>query len=119
MGRVRALFPRGSTIRRRATPQEMNASVNGLGFGIVAAVILVYLLLAVNFQSWTEPLIILMALPGTLAGIVWGLFLTRTTLSGPPLMGTLMSIGVATANSIPVVPLPIAPLPCGVHATAA
>jgi multidrug efflux pump subunit AcrB len=100
---VRPKVPRGSTILLTGQPQAMNASFNGLGIGIVAAVILVYLLMAVNFQSWTEPLVILMALPGTLAGIVWGLFVTGTTLSVPALMGTLMSIGVATANSILVV----------------
>jgi len=83
--------------------QAMNASYLGLGFGILFAVVLVYLLIAVNFQSWLDPLIILMALPGTLAGIVWGLFLTGTTVSIPALMGTLMSIGVASANSILVV----------------
>jgi multidrug efflux pump subunit AcrB len=71
----------------------------GIGFAIV----LVYLLMVVNFQSWTRPFVILMALPGTLAGIAWMLFLTRTTLSVPALMGALMSIGVATANSILVV----------------
>ncbi len=100
---VRPKLPRGSTILLTGQPQAMNASFTGLGIGIVAAVILVYLLMAVNFQSWTEPLVILMALPGTLAGIVWGLFVTGTTLSVPALMGTLMSIGVATANSILVV----------------
>src|SRR5216683_3285642 len=100
---VRPKLPRGSTILLTGQPQAMNASFSGLGIGIVAAVILVYLLMAVNFQSWTEPLVILMALPGTLAGIVWGLFVTGTTLSVPALMGTLMSIGVATANSILIV----------------
>jgi len=100
---VRPKLPRGSTILLTGQPEAMNASFTGLGIGIVAAVILVYLLMAVNFQSWIEPLVILMALPGTLAGIVWGLFVTGTTLSVPALMGTLMSIGVATANSILVV----------------
>ncbi len=100
---VRPHLPRGTTILLTGQPQAMNASFSGLGLGIVFAVILVYLLMAVNFQSWTEPLVILMALPGTLAGILWGLFVTGTTLSIPALMGTLMSIGVATANSILVV----------------
>ena len=100
---VRPHLPRGSTILLTGQPQAMNASFNGLAVGIVAAIVLVYLLMTVNFQSWTEPLVILMALPGTLAGIVWGLFVTGTTLSVPALMGTLMSIGVATANSILVV----------------
>jgi multidrug efflux pump subunit AcrB len=100
---VQPHLPRGSTILLTGQPQAMNASFNGLGLGIVIAIVLVYLLMVVNFQSWTEPLVILMALPGTLAGIVWGLFVTGTTLSVPALMGTLMSIGVATANSILVV----------------
>jgi multidrug efflux pump subunit AcrB len=100
---ARAHLPRGSTISLTGQTQAMNASFTGLALGIVVAIVLVYLLLVVNFQSWLEPLIILMALPGTLAGIVWGLFLTGTTLSVPALMGTLMSIGVATANSILVV----------------
>jgi multidrug efflux pump subunit AcrB len=100
---ARAHLPRGSTIKLTGQTQAMNASFSGLGIGIVAAIVLVYLLLVVNFQSWLEPLIILMALPGTLAGIVWGLFLTGTTLSVPALLGTLMSVGVATANSILVV----------------
>ncbi len=100
---VRPRLPRGSTILLTGQPQSMNASFRGLGLGILAAVVLVYLLMTVNFQSWTEPLVILTALPGTLAGIVWGLFVTGTTLSVPALMGTLMSVGVATANSILVV----------------
>src|SRR5260370_31955150 len=81
----------------------MRASFRGLGMGIGFAVVLVYLLMVVNFQSWLEPFVILMALPGTLAGIVWMLFLWRTTLSVPALMGSLMCVGVATANSILVV----------------
>jgi len=100
---TRTQLPRGSTIKLTGQTQAMNASFSGLGVGIVAAIVLVYLLLVVNFQSWVEPVIILMALPGTLAGIVWCLFLTGTTLSVPALLGTLMSIGVATANSILVV----------------
>ena len=68
--------------------------------GMIFAVVLVYLLMAVNFQSWLDPFIILMALPGALAGIVWMLFITQTTFSVPSLMGSIMCIGVATANSI-------------------
>jgi multidrug efflux pump subunit AcrB len=78
----------------------MNASFRGLSYGIVAAIALVYLLMVVNFQSWLDPLIILSALPGAIAGIVWILFATGTTLSVPALMGAIMSIGVATSNSI-------------------
>jgi multidrug efflux pump subunit AcrB len=114
---VRPNLPRGSTILLTGQPQAMKASFSGLAIGIVAAIVLVYLLMAVNFQSWIEPLVILMALPGTLAGIVWGLFLTGTTLSVPALMGTLMSIGVATANSILVVTFAIERLREGVDST--
>ena len=70
------------------------------GHGLIFAIVLVYLLMAVNFQSWLDPFIILMALPGALAGIVWMLFITQTTFSVPSLMGAIMCIGVATANSI-------------------
>ena len=78
----------------------MNSSFAGLAFGLVFAVLLVYFLMVVNFQSWLDPFIILTALPGALAGIVWMLFLTQTTLSVPALMGAIMCIGVATSNSI-------------------
>jgi multidrug efflux pump subunit AcrB len=116
---TRAHLPRGSTIKLTGQTQAMNASFAGLALGIAIAIVLVYLLLVVNFQSWLEPLIILMALPGTLAGIVWGLFLTGTTLSVPALMGTLMSIGVATANSILVVTFAIERLREGADVAAA
>ena len=72
----------------------------GLGLGLIFAIVLVYLLMVINFQSWIDPLIILMALPGALAGILWMLWATGTTISVPSLMGAIMSIGVATANSI-------------------
>ncbi len=78
----------------------MNSSFTGLAFGLVFAVLLVYFLIVVNFQSWLDPFIILTALPGALAGILWMLFLTQTTVSVPALMGAIMCIGVATANSI-------------------
>jgi multidrug efflux pump subunit AcrB len=81
----------------------MNSSFSGLRSGLVFAILLVYLLMVVNFQSWLDPFIILMALPGALAGIVWILFLTGTTLSVPALIGSIMCVGVATANSILVV----------------
>jgi multidrug efflux pump subunit AcrB len=96
-------LPRGTSISVQGQAQSMNASFRGLELGIVLAVVLVYLLMVVNVQSWVEPAIILMALPGALAGIAWMLFVSGTTLSIPALMGTLMSIGVATANSILVV----------------
>jgi multidrug efflux pump subunit AcrB len=98
-----AQLPRGTSISVEGEARSMSASFQGLGMGIAFAVVLVYLLMVVNFQSWLEPFVILMALPGTLAGIAWMLFLSRTTLSVPALMGALMSIGVATANSILVV----------------
>jgi multidrug efflux pump subunit AcrB len=81
----------------------MNSSFEALSYGLIFAVALVYLLMVVNFQSWLDPLIILMALPGALSGILWMLFITGTTLSVPALMGAIMSIGVATANSILVI----------------
>ena len=78
----------------------MSTSFTRLGIGIVFAILLVYLLMAVNFQSWLDPLIILMALPGAAAGILWLLYITHTTFNVPSLMGAIMTIGVATANSI-------------------
>jgi len=91
---------KGSSIVVRGQVQSMNQSFYQLGLGICFAVLLVYLLMVVNFQSWLDPLIILMALPGALAGILWALFATGTTISVPALMGCIMAIGVATSNSI-------------------
>ena len=93
-------LPRGSFITMRGQAQSMDASFLGLGLGVLGAIVLVYLLLVVNFQSWLDPFIIIMALPGALCGIIWMLFLTRTSLSVPSLMGAIMGVGVATANSI-------------------
>ena len=93
-------LPRGTTIEVRGQLLTMQNSFYRLGIGMIFAVVLVYLLMAVNFQSWLDPFIILMALPGALAGIVWMLFITQTTFSVPSLMGSIMCIGVATANSI-------------------
>ena len=87
----------------RGQVETMNSSFSGLAFGLILAVVLVYLLIVVNFQSWLDPFVILMALPGALAGIIWMLFLTSTTLSVPALIGAIMCVGVATANSILVV----------------
>jgi len=81
----------------------MQSSFYRLGLGMIFAVALVYLLMTVNFQSWLDPFIILMALPGAMDGILWMLFITSTTLSVPSLMGSIMCVGVATANSILVV----------------
>ena len=93
-------LPRGTSLDLRGQAETMQTSFFRLGLGMIFAVILVYLLMAVNFQSWVDPFIILMALPGALAGIVWILFITQTTFSVPSLMGSIMCIGVATANSI-------------------
>jgi multidrug efflux pump subunit AcrB len=90
----------GSTITLRGQIESMKSSFTGLASGLVFAVLLVYLLMVINFQSWIDPLIILMALPGALAGILWMLWATDTTISVPALMGAMMSVGVATANSI-------------------
>src|SRR2546421_12255018 len=91
---------KASSIVVRGQVQSMNQSFFQLGLGIGFAVLLVYFLMVVNFQSWMDPLIILMALPGALAGILWALFVTGTTISVPALMGCIMAIGVATSNSI-------------------
>ena len=81
----------------------MNTAFSGLLFGLLAAVVLIYLLIVVNFQSWSDPFVIITALPAALAGIVWMLFVTGTTLSVPALTGAIMCMGVATANSILVI----------------
>ncbi len=95
-----AHLPRGTTFELRGQYRTMQSSFFRLGLGIAFAVVLVYLLMCVNFQSWLDPFIILTALPGAMAGILWMLFVTGTTLSVPSLMGAIMCIGVATANSI-------------------
>ncbi|MEO7731390.1 MAG: efflux RND transporter permease subunit, partial [Kofleriaceae bacterium] len=100
---ARKTAPPGTRITVKGQAESMNSSFGGLRSGLVFAVLLVYLLMVVNFQSWLDPFIILMALPGALAGIVWVLFLTGTTLSVPALIGSIMCVGVATANSILVV----------------
>jgi multidrug efflux pump subunit AcrB len=96
-------LPGGSSIVVRGQVKTMKSSFLGLGLGLLFAIALVYLLIVINFQSWSDPFIIITALPGALCGIVWMLFLTRTTINVPSLMGAVMSIGVATANSILVV----------------
>ena len=100
IAKARATLPRGTTIDLRGQVDTMRTSFTRLGLGMIFAVVLVYLVMAVNFQSWLDPFIILMALPGAMAGMLWMLYLTRTTLSVPALMGAIMGIGVATANSI-------------------
>ena len=100
---ARAQLPPGSSIVMRGQVQSMNESFAGLGAGLVFAIALVYLLMVVNFQSWLDPLIIISGLPASLAGIAWMLFATHTTLSVPALTGTILCIGIATANSILVI----------------
>ena len=97
---ARPKLPRGSQIVLRGQVQTMKASFIGLGVGLVMAIVLVYLLIVVNFQSWIDAVIIVAALPAALAGIAWMLFITGTTLSVPALTGAIMTMGVATANSI-------------------
>jgi multidrug efflux pump subunit AcrB len=96
-------LPKGSHIVLRGQSQTMKSSFNGLLIGLVGAIILVYMLIVVNFQSLLDPFIIITALPAALAGIVWMLFLTHTTVSVPALTGAIMCMGVATANSVLVV----------------
>jgi multidrug efflux pump subunit AcrB len=96
-------LPRGTFLSVRGQVQSMNSSFAGLGAGLLFAIVLVYFLMVVNFQSWTDPFIIIMALPGALCGIIWMLFLSGTTINVPSLMGAIMAIGVATANSILIV----------------
>jgi multidrug efflux pump subunit AcrB len=93
-------LPRGSWTALRGQVETMNSSFTGLAAGLIFAVLLVYFLMVVNFQSWLDPFIILTALPGALAGILWMLYVTQTTISVPALMGAIMCIGVATSNSI-------------------
>jgi multidrug efflux pump subunit AcrB len=95
--------PKGSSVTLRGQVTTMSEAFSGLLLGLVAAIVLIYLLIVVNFQSWLDPFVIITALPAALAGIVWMLFVTRTPLSVPALTGAIMCMGVATANSILVV----------------
>jgi len=96
-------LPKGATVTLRGQVTTMNIAFSGLGFGLLGAIVLIYLVIVVNFQSWVDPFVIITALPAALAGIVWMLFATHTTLSVPALTGAIMCMGVATANSILVV----------------
>ncbi|EFI51779.1 efflux RND transporter permease subunit [Afipia sp. 1NLS2] len=96
-------LPRGSSAVLLGQVQTMNSAFSGLLFGLIGAIILIYLLIVVNFQSWSDPFVIVTALPAALAGIVWILFATGTTLSVPALTGAIMCMGVATANSVLVI----------------
>ncbi|MCA8382177.1 efflux RND transporter permease subunit [Burkholderia cenocepacia] len=100
---ARATLPRGTDLTMRGQIETMRTSYIGLGAGVAMAIVLVYLLIVVNFQSWLDPLIIISAMPAALAGIAWMLFITGTHLSVPALTGAIMTVGVATANSILVV----------------
>jgi multidrug efflux pump subunit AcrB len=93
-------LPKGTRIVARGQMQTMSSSYTGLLVGLTGAILLVYLLLVINFQSWLDPFIIVTALPAALAGIVWMLLVTGTTLSVPALTGAIMCMGVATANSV-------------------
>ena len=93
-------IPKAASITLRGQAETMKTSFKRLGYGVVFAILLVYLLMVVNFQSWLDPFIILTALPGAFTGILWMLFATQTTINVPSLMGAIMAIGVATANSI-------------------
>ena len=116
---ARAKAPRGTEIYVRGQVQTMHSSFTGLIFGLAFSIVLVYALIVVNFQSWLDPFIIIAALPGALAGIVWFLFLTGTHISVPALTGSIMCVGVATANSILVVSFAKEQMEAGLDATAA
>lgn len=103
MDSLRPTLPRGTTIVMRGQVASMRASYTGLSIGLIFAIVLVYLVMVINFQSWVDPFIISCALPGALAGIVWALFACGNTLSVPAFMGAIMSMGVATANSILII----------------
>jgi CzcA family heavy metal efflux pump len=116
---TRHAVPRGSYVALRGQVQTMNNAYSQLYFGLLGAVVLIYLVIVVNFQSWTDPFIIITALPGALAGILWMLFTTGTTLSVPALTGAIMCMGIATANSILLVSFAREGLEQGLTAAAA
>lgn len=95
--------PRGSSVNLMGQAQTMDHAFSGLGYGLLGAIVLIYLLIVINFQSWRDPAVIISALPAALAGIVWMLFASNTTLSVPALTGAIMCMGVATANSVLVI----------------
>jgi multidrug efflux pump subunit AcrB len=96
-------LPKGATVTLRGQVDTMNSAFVGLSFGLLGAIVLIYLLIVVNFQSWIDPFVIITALPAALAGILWMLFATGTPLSVPALTGAIMCMGVATANAILIV----------------
>ena len=95
--------PKGAQVVLVGQVRTMNSAFAGLLFGLLGAIVLIYLLIVINFQSWSDPFVIITALPAALAGIIWMLFATGTTLSVPALTGAIMCMGVATANSILVI----------------
>jgi multidrug efflux pump subunit AcrB len=95
--------PKGAIVALVGQTATMNSAYSGLLFGLLGAIVLVYFLIVINFQSWSDPFVIITALPAALAGIVWMLFATHTTLSVPALTGAIMCMGVATANSVLVI----------------
>ena len=112
-------LPKGSTIAVRGQVETMRTSFSGLAYGMIGAILLIYMLIVVNFQSWLDPLIIISALPFAIAGMVWMLFITNTTISVPALIGAIMCMGVATANSILVVSFARERMNAGLTAAAA
>ena len=100
LSKFRKHLPPGIFLDVRGQAESMNSSFLNLGLGLILAIILAYLLMVVNFQSWIDPLIVMIPTPAVLSGILWMLFTTRTTFNVPSLMGSIMAIGVATANSI-------------------
>jgi multidrug efflux pump subunit AcrB len=112
-------LPHGTSVTLRGQVSTMTSAYHQLYVGLAAAILLIYLLIVVNFQSWTDPFVIIMALPTALAGIVWSLFATGTTLSVPALTGAIMCMGVATANSILVISFARDQMEAGMNATAA
>jgi multidrug efflux pump subunit AcrB len=119
MSETKDAVPPGSYVALRGQVQTMTSAYDQLYLGLLGAIVLIYLVIAVNFQSWLDPLVIISALPGALAGIVWMLFITETTLSVPALTGALMCMGIATANSILLVSFAREKLEEGLDATAA
>ena len=103
LAEMRSEAPKATKAVLRGQYVTMTTAFSGLGFGLLGAIVLIYLLIVVNFQSWLDPFVIITALPGALAGIIWMLFLSGTSLSVPALTGAIMCMGVATANSILVV----------------
>jgi multidrug efflux pump subunit AcrB len=111
--------PKGSSVELVGQVRTMDHAFTGLLFGLMGAIVLIYLLIVVNFQSWTDPFVIITALPAALAGIVWILFATHTTLSVPALTGAIMCMGIATANSVLVIAFARERLDAGVDAAQA